>query len=66
MAEDMDAFLGLDDLALIEKLVMRKYKKKHGEVPRTNIFLVEHVVNIFSEQHRTRIEDAIMACLVSE
>ena len=63
VAEDMDGFLGLDDLALIGKLVQRKYKKKHSEVPRTYIFWVEHVVNIFSEQDRIRIEDAIIACI---
>ena len=63
VAEDMDAFLGLDDLALIEKLVMRKYEKKYGEVPKTDQFWVEHVVNLYTEKDRSLIEDAIMACI---
>jgi len=63
VAEDMDAFLGLDDLALIEKLVMRKYEKKYGEVPKTDQFWVEHVVNVYTEKDRSLIEDAIMACI---
>ena len=60
VAEDMDAFLGL---ALIEKLVMRKYENKYGEVPKTDQFWVEHVVNMYTEKDRSLIEDAIMACI---
>jgi len=63
VAEDMQAVLGLDDLALIEKVVMRKYEKTYGEVPKTDRFFVEHVVNVYTEKDRSLIEDAIMACI---
>ena len=63
VVQDMDAFLGPDDWAAIEKLVKRKYEKKFGDVPRTDYFWVEHVVNIYSEQDRGLIEDVIMACI---
>ena len=63
VAEDMESFLAHDDSAAIEKLVKRKYEKKYGEVPRTDHFWVEHVVNMYSEEDRGLIEDAIMACI---